>query len=109
MQTTKEILEALSSRCYPKLTRIKYARQPDGTKSYTEGKKKSYEYLYELLYYFFQKDKELLHLFEEQLKRQKEKITALPQSEYNQGLLDALGEIESELDELKASVSFKKI
>ena len=101
MRTTKEILEELGSRCYPKLNRIQFAKNPDGSKNYILGKKKSYEYLYDLLHYFFQKDKSLLVLFEEQLESQKKKLTTLPQSEYKQGLLDALEEIMQELQELK--------
>jgi len=97
--TSKELLEKISKHCANQLTLYKFNT---GTliisKKYREGRLTALEYLGELSYYYMQEEKKIQQHFREQILNQMKTYSCLDESEYKNGLYDALNDA---LDEIQ--------
>jgi len=62
------------------------------SKKYREGRLAALEYLGELTYYYLQEEKKIQQDFNEQIRKQIEHYSCLADTDYKQGLYDALNE-----------------
>ena len=96
--TSKELLEDLSKHCSNQLILYKFNT---GTlkisEKYREGRLTALEYLGELTYYYMQEEKRIQQHFREQVLKQMQTYSCLHESEYKNGLYDALNDA---LDEI---------
>lgn len=98
---TKELLENISDDCLSQLTKYKYNESLHISKKYREAKVTSYEYVLELIYHFYEKDKQLKLEFENILTSQIEDISILKDGDYKQGMQEVLFLIKKQLSDKK--------
>jgi hypothetical protein len=92
--TSKELLEKVSRHCSNQLTHYKFNTTTlKVSKKYREGRLAALEYLGELSYYYLQQEKKIQKDFREQVHKQIERYSCLDDSDYKQGLHDALHEM----------------
>jgi hypothetical protein len=92
--TSKELIEAISSHCSNQITLYKFNTSTlQITDKYREGRLTALEYIGELTFYYLQKEKNLQQEFHEQILRQMEQFSCLDDTEYKQGIYDALNSI----------------
>ncbi|WP_373072069.1 hypothetical protein [Sulfurimonas sp.] len=87
---TKKLLEELSEDCLSELTKHKYNKHLDISDRYRKGKIVSYEYILDLIYYFYEKDRALKVEFEDMIIKQIEYIKSLNEGDYQDGISDVL-------------------
>ena len=96
--TSKEFLEKISRHCVHQLTLYRFNT---GTlkisQKYREGRLTALEYLGELTFYYMQEEKRIQERFRKQILGQMQAYSCLDESEYKNGLYDALNEV---LDEI---------
>lgn len=95
---TNKFLEQISNKSYILSTRYRFARTPVWSKKYAEGQLAGLEYIGKLCFYYIQEEKSVKERFREQLLNQMQQNSCLMDSEYKDGLYDALNDV---LDELK--------
>ena len=96
--TSKELLEKVSKHCSNQLTLYKFNTSTlKISKKYREGRLTALEYLGELSYYYMQEEKQIQQHFQEQILKQMQTYSCLDESEYKNGLYDALNDA---LDEI---------
>ena len=96
--TSKELLEEVSKHCSNQLTLYRFNTSTlQVSKKYREGRLTALEYIGELTYYFLQEEKKIQQQFTEQILKQIELNSCLNDSDYKDGLYDALNDV---LDEL---------
>ena len=96
--TSKELLEEVSKHCSNQLIYYKFNTTTlKVSKKYREGRLTALEYIGELTYYFLQEEKKIQQQFTEQILKQIELNSCLNDSDYKDGLYDALNDV---LDEL---------
>ena len=97
--TSKELLEKISCHCAHQLTLYRFNT---GTlkisQKYRKGRLSALEYLGERTFYYMQEEKRIQENFREQILRQMQTYSCLEESEYKNGIYDALNEV---LDEMK--------
>lgn len=96
---TKKLLEDISEECHAELTRYKFNESLNISDKYRKGKVTSYEYVLDLIYYFFQKDRDLKIEFETMLNQQMEYIDSLNNGDYKNGINDVLNWTKSRLNQ----------
>ena len=87
---TKELLENISNDCLTQITKYKYNKNLDMSDKYRKGSITALEYTLDLIYHFYEKDKKLKTEFETILTSQIEYIQSINDSEYKEGLIEAL-------------------
>lgn len=96
--TSKELLENLSIHCSNQLTLYKFNT---GTlkisEKYREGRLTALEYLGELTYYYMQEEKQIKQHFQNQILEQMKTYSCLDESEYKNGMYDALNDVLAEI------------
>lgn len=91
--TSKELLEEVSKHCSNELTLYKFNTSTlQVSKKYREGRLTALEYIGELTYYYLEQEKKIQQDFHEQVRKQIEHYSCLVDSDYKQGLYDALKE-----------------
>lgn len=91
--TSKKFLEKISKHCSNQLTLYKFNTTTlKVSKKYREGRLTALEYLSELTYYYLQEEKKIQQQFNEQIRKQMKIHSCLDDSDYKQGLYDALNE-----------------
>jgi len=91
--TSKEFLEKVSKHCSNQLTHYTFNTTTlSVSKKYREGRLAALEYLGELTYYYLQEEKKIQQEFYEQIRKQIERYSCLADTDYKQGLYDALNE-----------------
>ncbi len=91
--TSKELLEEVSKHCSNQLTLYKFNTNTlKVNKKYREGRLTALEYLCELTYYYLQEEKKIQEQFNEQILKQMKLYSCLEDSDYKQGMYDALNE-----------------
>ena len=98
---TKKLLEEISNDCLSQLTKYKFNKDLDISDKYRKGKITSYEYVLDLIYHFFEKDKQMKIEFENIISNQMDKISMLKNGDYQRGINEVLSEIKSQLNEGK--------
>ena len=92
--TSKEVLEEISKHCSTQLTFYKFNTTVlKVSDKYREGRLTALEYLSELTYYYLQKEKKIQQEFHDQILKQLQQNSCLEDTEYKNGLYDALNEI----------------
>lgn len=100
--TSKEVLENISNHCAHQLTHYKFNTSTlhVGDK-YREGRLTGLKYIGELSYYYLQEETKLQHYFHQQIIKQIESYSCMPESEYKKGMYDALNETLDQINEWK--------
>lgn len=101
--TSKELLENISKNCSNQITFYTFNKNTLlVSDKYRKGRLTALEYIRELIFYYLQEEKGIKHRFKEQILMQMQQNSCLNDSEYKDGLYDALNDI---LDELKIATS----
>ena len=98
---TKKLLEEISNNCSSQLTKYKYNKGLDISDKYRKGKITSYQYVLDLIYHFFEKDRLLKIEFESIISKEMDNISMLKNGDYQKGINEVLSEIKSQLNEEK--------
>ena len=92
--TSKEVLEEISKHCYNQITFYQFnTTNLQVSDKYREGRLTGLEYISSLAYYYMQEEQSLQQQFHEQILKQMKKNSCLEDTEYKNGLYDALNEI----------------
>ena len=92
--TSKEVLEEISKHCSNQIIFYKFNTTVlKVSDKYREGRLTALEYISELAYYYLQEEKELKEKFNEQVLKQMKQNSCLEDTDYKNGLYDALNEI----------------
>jgi len=94
MKTSSKILEQLSRQCDTHISFYKFNSQNTISEKYKKGRIDASLWLNELIYYFLNKEKNFLYDFDEEIKKQKEKVKELKNHNYKRGLIDELSIIQ---------------
>lgn len=96
--TSKEFLEKISSSSYAKSTTYKFKTEKlNLSEKYIDGRLAAYDYINNLCFYYLQEEKSIPERFREQVNKQMKQNSCLNDSDYKDGLYDALNDV---LDEL---------
>ena len=97
--TSKEILETVSKNCSNQLTLYRFNKNMlKISDKYREGRLTGLQYIGNLTFYFMQEEKRIQLLFREEILKQMKFYSCLEDTEYKQGLYDALNDT---LDQIK--------
>ena len=99
MKPTRQLLSEISEHTYNQITHYKFNR---GTlkvdDKYREGRLAALNYVSELTLYYMRLEQEIRKQFRDQIDHQMKSNSCLPESDYKNGLYDALNDV---LDEYK--------
>ena len=96
--TSKEVLEEISIHCSSQITFYKFNTTVlQVSDKYREGRLTALEYIGELTWYYLQEEKKLQEQFHEQILKQMRLHSCLEETDYKNGIYDALNDV---LDEL---------
>jgi len=84
---TKKLLEHISNNCSSQLTKYKYNKDLDISDKYRKGKVTSYQYVLDLIYHFFEKDKLLKLEFESIISKELDNTFMLKNGDYRSSCL----------------------
>ena len=99
--TSKEILEKVSKSCANELIFYKFNTSIlDVSDKYREGRVAGLKYVGDLTFYFMQEEKRIQELFREEILKQMKFYSCLEDTEYKNGLYDALN---STLDDMNGN------
>ena len=100
--TSKEILEAVSRNCSNQLVFYQFNRNTlHVSDKYREGRVTGLKYIGDLTFYFMQEEKRIKDLFHEEILKQMKLYACLEETEYKQGLYDALNETLDQMRDIK--------
>ena len=100
--TSKEILEAVSRNCSNQLVFYQFNRNTlHVSDKYCEGRVTWLKYIGDLTFYFMQEEKRIKDLFHEEILKQMKLYACLEETEYKQGLYDALNETLDQMRDIK--------
>ncbi len=93
-KTSKELLEDISKHCSNQITLYKFNKTTlKVSDKYREGRLTALEYIGELTYYYLQEEKQLQQYFHDQIIKQMKLHSCLDDTEYKEGIYDALNEV----------------
>ena len=95
---TKELLEEISNDCLSQLTKYKFNKGLDISDKYRRGKIASLQYILDLIYHFYEKDKLLKTEFNNILSSQINDTSKLKSGDYKQGIDEVLSWAETQLN-----------
>lgn len=97
--TSKEVLEDVSKHCSNQITFYSFNKTTlQVSDKYREGRLSALKYIGELTFHYLQEEKSIKYKFREQIIQQMKQNACLNESDYKNGLYDALNGI---LDGLK--------
>ena len=100
--TSKEFLEGISRHCSNQITFYTFNKTTLQVSSkYREGRLTALKYIAELTCHYLQEEKNIKHEFKAQILKQMQQNSCLNNTDYKDGLYDALNDI---LDTLKSEV-----
>ncbi len=92
--TSKEVLEEISNHCHHQLTLYKFNHGVlQVSDKYREGRLDVLKYIGDLTFYYLQEEKKLQEYLHEQILKQMQLYSCLDDTDYKQGLYDALNDI----------------
>ena len=92
--TSKELLEEISKHCYSEITFYNFNTTVlQVSDKYREGRLTALEYIGELTYYYLQEEKKIQQQFHEQILKQMRLHSCLEETDYKNGIYDALNDI----------------
>ncbi len=93
-KTSKELLEEISSHCSNQITLYTFNKTTlKVSDKYREGRLTALEYIGELTYYYLQEEKQLQQYFHDQIIKQMKLHSCLDDTDYKEGIYDALNEV----------------
>ena len=95
---TKELLEEISNDCLSQLTKYKFNKGLDISDKYRKGKIASLQYILDLIYHFYEKDKLLKTEFNNILSSQINDTSKLKSGDYKQGIDEVLSWTQAQLN-----------
>ena len=96
--TSKEFLEEISKNCSNQITFYTFNKTTlQISDKYRDGRLTALKYIGELIFYYLQEEKSIKQKFREQILTQMQHNSCLNDSDYKDGLYDALNDV---LDEL---------
>ena len=95
---TKELLEEISNDCLSQLTKYKFNKGLDISDKYRRGKIASLQYILDLIYHFYEKDKLLKTEFNNILSSQINDTSKLKSGDYKQGIDEVLSWTQAQLN-----------
>ena len=105
--TSKELLEEISKNCSNQITHYTFNKTTLLiSDQYREGRLSALKYVGELTFYCLQEEKSIKHKFREQILKQMQQNSCLNDSEYKDGLYDALNAILDDMRDISISTSF---
>lgn len=91
--TSKELIEKLSGHCYNQLTLYRFNKTSlQVSEKYREGRLSALEYINNLTFYYLQEEKRIKQNFKGQILEQMRSNACLNDSDYKQGLYDAMND-----------------
>jgi len=105
---TKKLLEHISNNCSSELSKYKYNKGLDISDKYRKGKVTSYQYVLDLIYHFFEKERLLKIEFESIITKELDNTSLLKNGDYRNGINEVLSEIKSQLKEVQKMSLFEK-
>ena len=94
MNKSSQKLEQISRQCDSHISFYKYNSQNTLSDKNKKGRVDASLWLNEMIYFFLNKEKNFLHDFDEEIKRQKVKVNNVKNPNYKQGLIDELSIIQ---------------
>jgi len=92
--TSKELLEAISKHCFHEITLYRFNTGAlQITDKYREGRLTALTYVNELTFYYLQEEQKLQQQFHEQILKSMKQFSCLEETDYKQGIYDALNDI----------------
>jgi len=92
--TSKELLEEISNHCSNQITFYEFNTTVlQVSDKYREGRLTAMEYLGELAYYYLQQEKQIQVEFHKQVLKQLKQNACLEDTDYKNGLYDALNDV----------------
>ncbi len=98
-RSTRRLLERLGEEASNRLTHYRYNRIEDLHPRYRKGRIAAFAWFCELSEHYLRQEEGLKEALKEQIRRQMELIALLEPGPYRQGIEDAVGEMESLLEE----------
>jgi hypothetical protein len=98
---TKKLLEHISEDCLSQLTKYKYNKGLNISDKYRKGKITSYQYVLDLIYHFFEKDRLLKIEFDSIITNELNNTSLLKNGDYKNSISEVLSEITSQLNHEK--------
>ena len=100
--TTKEILETISKNCSNQLILYKFNKNTlKISDKYREGRLAGLQYIGNLTFFFMQEEKRIQSLFREEILKQMKFYSCLEETEYKEGLYDALNDTLDHIKDIK--------
>ena len=100
--TSKELLEEVSKHCFDQITYYKFNTTVlQVSDKYREGRLTALEYIGELTYYYLQEEKKLQQQFHEQVLKQMKLHSCLQDTDYKNGIYDALNDALDQIRDVK--------
>ena len=96
---TKLKLEEISNTCLSELTKYKFNKGLDISDKYRKGKIASLQYVLDLIYHFYERDKMLKIEFEGLISSQIDSTSQLKSGDYRNGIGEVLNEVITLLNE----------
>ena len=96
-QSVKSFLIFISNHCYTQSTKFEYAKESLESKRYHKGQLSAIRYIEQLSIHYFKKEKILKKEFIDTLYNQLEKVAILEESDYTQGIYDAINALLTQL------------
>ncbi len=99
--TSKKFLEVVSRHCSNQTTLYTFNKNSlQISDKYREGRLTALKYIGELTFYYFQEEKSIKEKFREQVDKQIKENASLTDSEYKEGLYDALNDVLDEVGKI---------
>ena len=100
--TTKEILETISNHCSNQLVLYKFNKNTlKISDKYREGRLTGLHYIGNLTFFYMQEEKRIQSLFREEILKQMKFYSCLEETEYKEGLYDALNDTLDHIKDIK--------
>jgi len=87
-------LEKLSDSLYSHITHYKFTKDEHLTEKYRKGRVNAANWLNDLIFYYMQKEANLMDEFKEQIQNQKKELADIEDGDFKQGLFDELNIVE---------------
>ena len=100
--TTKKLLETISKNCSNQLILYKFNKNTlNISDKYREGRLTGLKYIGNLTFFFMQEEKRIQSLFREEILKQMKFYSCLEETEYKEGLYDALNDTLDQIGDIK--------
>ena len=97
-ESSKALLELISKECSNQLTHYKYNKHSlDISDKYRHGRVTALNYMIELTFFYFEMEKDLKEQLLQDLQKQMAFTASLRESDYKQGIYDAISKIIQEV------------